>query len=229
MISHLSIVVPAYDEEASLARTVLAADDELRDRVAEKIEWILVDDGSTDGTWSEVERLVSMMKGAVSVRHQVNRGLGAAIWTGMSRASGEWCTWMPADGQFVPQAFVDMAQMTDRADLVLLMREEGKRKWWRQILTIGFYGWMRVMLGFDPYGYSGVFLVRRELVLDIPLHSTTGMQNYAIAIYGQRRGGRVRQVRTVIRPRLSGRSKVTNLTTMIKTFVDIIRFRLAVR
>jgi glycosyltransferase involved in cell wall biosynthesis len=225
MISSLSIVVPAYNEEANLASTVLAANEVLQNRAAEQLEWILVDDGSADGTWSEAQRLVDTVAGVVPLRHQENRGLGAAIWTGMAHASGDWCTWMPADGQFDPQAFVDMAHLADGADLVLLMRDEGRRAWWRQILTAAFYGWIRVMLGFDPYGYSGIFLVRREFVQAIPLHSTTGMQNYAVAIHCQRRKGRIRQTRTVVRLRLSGRSKVANLPTMLRTFVDIIRFR----
>ena len=228
MLPSLSIIVPAYNEEDSLVHTVLVAEEELRDHVADPLEWILVDDGSTDGTWSEMNNLLNAMSGVIPLKHLTNRGLGAAVWTGMARATAEWCTWMPADGQFKACALVDMIDHVNYSDLVLLMREERKRSWQRQILSLGFYGWIRVMLGFNIYGFSGIFLVRRDIVQGIPLHSATAVQNYVVAIHCQKNGYRIRQTYTVVQPRISGQSKVANLSTILKSFYDIVRLRLVV-
>jgi glycosyltransferase involved in cell wall biosynthesis len=223
----LSIVVPAYNEEANLASTVSALEDVLLQHSIGPLEWLLVDDGSVDGTYAEITALAGRLTGAVPLQHPANQGLGAAIWTGMTRASGEWCTWMPADGQIDPQSIVDMVQIADKADVILLMRDETERGRGRQLLTLGFYGWMRVMFGFDPYGFSGIYLARRQIVQGLPSYGATAVQNYAVAIYGKKHGYRIAQVHTVIRPRLSGRSKVANLPTMIKTLSEIfvLRFR----
>lgn len=225
LLSSLSVVVPAYNEEANVTRVVLRAEAVLRNHVAERLEWILVDDGSTDGTWSEIKRLADSIPHVISLRHSTNRGLGAAVWTGVTNASSDWCVWMSADGQTPPQAIADMAELAHGADIVLLMREETERTRWRQIVTLGLYGLMRMMLGFVPYGYSGTFLARREILQDIRLHSTTGVQNYAVVLHCQRNGNRIRQTRTVIQPRMSGRSKVANLPTMLKTLFDIMKLR----
>lgn len=222
-VKGLSIVIPAYNEESNLARTVLAAEAVLKNRAAEQLEWILVDDGSTDSTWSEITNLADSMPNVIPLKHTTNRGLGAAIWTGMAQASSEWCTWMPADGQFDPQSYVDMVRLADESDLVLLMRDKDDRAWQRRILTMMMYGLMRIVLGFDPYGYSGVFLVRGRILQDVPLYGTTGVQNFAVVLHCQKNEYRIQQTCTVIQPRMSGKSKVSNVPTMLKVFYDIMK------
>jgi len=221
-IQELSIVIPAYNEESNLARIVLEAEAVLKNHAAERLEWILVDDGSTDSTWSEITNLADSMPDVIPLKHTTNRGLGAALWTGMAQASSEWCTWMPADGQFAPQSYVDMMRFAEGSDLVILMRDDD-RAWQRRILTIMMYGLMRIVLGFDAYGYSGVFLVRRRILQDVPLYSTTGVQNFAVVLHCQKNEYRIQQTCTVIQPRMSGKSKVSNVPTMLKVFYDIMK------
>jgi len=221
----LSVVVPGYNEKPNLARTVLAADAVLQNQFTGRLEWILVDDGSTDGTWSAIESLADSLPNVVPLQHSKNRGLGAAIWTGMKNVSSTWCTWLPADGQIDPQAIGDMVRLAHEADIVLLMREEAKRAWWRRCLTLGLYGLLRIMFGFDPYGYSGVYMIRQPILRNVQLHSTTGLQNYVVAMHCQRNGYHIRQTHTITQPRMSGQSKVTNLQTMYKTFLDVIKLR----
>ena len=221
----LSIVVPGYNEKSNLTRTVLAADAMLQNQFAGRLEWILVDDGSTDGTWVEIERLVESLPNVIPIQHSRNRGLGAAIWTGMTNVSSTWCTWLPADGQIDPQAICEMVRLTPKADIILLMRKEVKRKWLRRTLTLGLYGLMRIMSGFDPYGFSGIYMIRQPILRNVHLHSTTGLQNYVVALHCQKNGYLVRQIHTVTQPRMSGQSKVTNMRTMYKTFFDVIKLR----
>jgi glycosyltransferase involved in cell wall biosynthesis len=224
----LSIVVPAYNEEANLAPTVLAAEAVFRDIDTESLEWVLVDDGSVDGTWPEITRLADTVPGVVPARHAVNRGLGAAIWTGMAQVSSDWCTWMPADGQFKPQAFVDMWHLADASDLVILIRDEIKRAWWRRIPSLAVHGLMQVGIDFDLYGYCGIFMARRAIVQDVPLYCTTGVQNFAVVLHSHRDGRHIRRVSAVIQPRISGKSKVANPSTMLKSLFEIVRLRLSI-
>jgi dolichol-phosphate mannosyltransferase len=228
MISSLSVVIPAYNEEVDLVQTTLSTEAALRSCVSRQLEWLLVDDGSTDSTYSEITRLVSMIPNVVPLRHPENRGLGAAIWTGMTHASMEWCTWTPADGQVDPQSLINMMQLEDESDLVLLMRDEKGRGHWRQLLTLALYGWMRIMFGFDPYGFSGIYLIRKRILQDISSSGTTAVQNYAVAIHCQKLGYRIRQTQAVMRPRMSGKSKVANFPTMLKTLYELFRLRATV-
>ena len=84
------IVIPAYNEEKTVAETVRGAL-QAADRV------LVVDDGSTDRT-SEI----AASAGAIVVRHAVNRGLGGALGTGIEgalRLGADLIATMDADGQ----------------------------------------------------------------------------------------------------------------------------------
>src|SRR5437588_10337619 len=94
--------MPVYNEratvETAIAR-VLATDASV-----DGLELIVVDDGSTDGTrelldshdWPENVRIL---------RHESNRGKGAALRTGLAVAAGEYCTIMDADLEYDPSNF----------------------------------------------------------------------------------------------------------------------------
>lgn len=226
MISSLSVVVPAHNEEASLVQAVLRADDLLRPSVGKDLEWLVVDDGSTDTTYSEITRLRALAPNVVPLRHVERRGLGAAIWTGIAAASMDWCTWLPADGQFHPQCLVDMLALARGSDLVLLMRDEGQREQSRRLLTLALYGMMRLAFGLDLYGFSGIFMGPRETVQEIPLLATTGVQNYAVAIHFRNNGAALQQLSSVVQPRISGSSRVANLRTVLHVLYEVLRLRL---
>ncbi len=90
MGSDLSIVVPAYNEEAAIGHTL---EDILR--VFPVAEVIVVDDCSTDRT-AEVVLAYARVK---LVRHRFNRGQGGAIKTGMRAATGCFVAWFDADNE----------------------------------------------------------------------------------------------------------------------------------
>jgi len=95
----LSIVVPAYNEEACLASIVV----EVRDAAARQgidAELVIVDDGSTDGTPAISAQLARELPRVRVVRHASNQGSGQAIRTGLAHARGTFAIYVPADGQF---------------------------------------------------------------------------------------------------------------------------------
>jgi glycosyltransferase involved in cell wall biosynthesis len=92
----LSIVVPAHDEAATIVATV----ESLR-AVAwhPRVEIIVVDDGSTDGTAARLAPLAA--SGAVRLLgHPSRRGRGAALRTGVAAASGEILAFHDGDGEY---------------------------------------------------------------------------------------------------------------------------------
>ncbi|RIK47162.1 MAG: glycosyltransferase family 2 protein [Chloroflexi bacterium] len=103
MKQRISIVMPACNEEEALrllpARLfpVLEA---MQD--AYELELVLVDDGSSDATFVEMERLRDSSPPFPIVLgvHPVNRGLGAALRTGSDLATGQIIVWLDADGTY---------------------------------------------------------------------------------------------------------------------------------
>jgi glycosyltransferase involved in cell wall biosynthesis len=97
----LSVLVPVYNErhvvEASLRR-VLALNHELINR----LEVIVVDDHSTDGSWEILQRLADEDDRMMLLRHERNMGKGAAIRTAISRATGDITVVHDADLEYNP-------------------------------------------------------------------------------------------------------------------------------
>ncbi|NLE45701.1 MAG: glycosyltransferase family 2 protein [Chloroflexi bacterium] len=100
----LSIVLPCYNEAENIAkirRELLPVATELtRDY---SLEVVFVDDGSTDGTWLALTEAFGGADVQIPVRferHRANRGLGAALRTGLSAACGEVVVTTDSDGTY---------------------------------------------------------------------------------------------------------------------------------
>ena len=115
----ISVVVPLYNEEESLGE--LAA---WIDRVAGEnslsYEIIMIDDGSSDGSWAEVERLKAIYPAIKGIRFGRNYGKSAALYCGFAEAEGEVVFTMDADLQDSPDEIPELYRMIteDGYDLV---------------------------------------------------------------------------------------------------------------
>ncbi len=99
----VTVVVPCYNEEKSLGYLAKALG-ELESRLAGRhtASFILVDDGSQDDTWPLMERLFGERPGFTLLRHADNRGVGAAILTGIRAARSEVVCSMDCDCSYDP-------------------------------------------------------------------------------------------------------------------------------
>jgi glycosyltransferase involved in cell wall biosynthesis len=107
--STTSIIVPALNEAEAIDGLVRA----LRGS-APWHEVIVVDDGSTDGTGERARGA-----GAIVVRHPYNKGNGAAVKSGIRRATGDAILIVDGDGQHRPADAVRLVSRLDEYDLVI--------------------------------------------------------------------------------------------------------------
>jgi glycosyltransferase involved in cell wall biosynthesis len=97
----LSVVVPCYNEERTLdlcVESVLAIRDEMLD-----LELIVVDDCSNDKSLEVARRLEANIPSLVVLRHEKNMGKGAALRTGIARATGDFVAIQDADREYDPR------------------------------------------------------------------------------------------------------------------------------
>lgn len=110
----LTVVIPAFEDEEVIAASVRAVDAALGSAGWEH-EVIVVDDGSTDGT-AEAARSA----GARVLRHEENRGKGAAVRTGVAASRGEVVAFTDADLAYGPENLVRLAtKVADGWDVVV--------------------------------------------------------------------------------------------------------------
>ena len=96
---YLSVLIPAFNEERTLERVI---DTVLK--VPEDLEIVLIDDGSSDGTWQVMQSRVDGDR-VRSVRHDVNQGKGVAIRTGLQHARGHIVLIQDADLEYSPKDY----------------------------------------------------------------------------------------------------------------------------
>ena len=114
--SVVSVVIPALDEAATIGDVVA--------RLGAAAHWremLVIDDGSRDAT---AER--ARAAGACVVRHPYTKGNGAAVKSGIRRASGEFVLIIDADGQHPPEDALRLAQRLGEYDLVVGARASAR-------------------------------------------------------------------------------------------------------
>ncbi len=95
----LSVVLPAHNEADNL-RPLLRDGMAALGPLAHPLEFVVVDDGSTDGTWALLRDLAAADARVRPVRHTVNQGYGAAVATGLAAARHDLVLLCDADRQF---------------------------------------------------------------------------------------------------------------------------------
>ncbi|NQT19855.1 MAG: glycosyltransferase family 2 protein [Planctomycetes bacterium] len=95
----LSVIIPVYNEEATLAEILR------RVREVGVHEIIAVDDGSTDGSWAALQDALAADPELKLLRHEANRGKGAAIKTAIGSVTGDAVIIQDADLEYNPEEY----------------------------------------------------------------------------------------------------------------------------
>ena len=168
----ISVVVPLYNEEESLGE--LAA---WIDRVAGEnslsYEIIMIDDGSSDGSWAEVERLKAIYPAIKGIRFGRNYGKSAALYCGFAEAEAEVVFTMDADLQDSPDEIPEMRRMIleDGYDLVSGWKKKRYDPAGKRLPSKFFNLTARIVSGIRLHDFNcGLKAYRRKVIKSIEVY-----------------------------------------------------------
>lgn len=110
----VSVIIPAYNHEQYISEAVQS----VLTQTFEDFELIIIDDGSTDNTFAELEKITDPR--AKVLRHE-NQGAARTINKGISLARGEYTAILNSDDVFLPQRLAVMSSYLDRHPEILLV------------------------------------------------------------------------------------------------------------
>ncbi|MBI9066140.1 MAG: glycosyltransferase family 2 protein [Salinivirgaceae bacterium] len=170
---NLSIVVPLYNEEESLSELVAWIAKVMYDNNF-TYEILLIDDGSTDSSWREIE-LLSKEYGAIrGLKFRRNYGKSAALYVGFEAAEGDVVVTMDADLQDNPEEIPEMYHMIMKEKYHLVSGWKKKRfdPIFSKNLPSKFYNWTaRCMSGIKLHDFNcGLKAYKNEVVKSIEVY-----------------------------------------------------------
>lgn len=217
----LSLVLPAYNEEANIQRTISNAIWSLV-RMVEDFEIIVVDDGSRDET-ARIVKAVSAYEPRVKlISHQCNQGYGAALSTGFSKAGKQYTMYMDADGQFDLRDLNSMLPLLSSYDGVFGYRINRQDSWMRKLNAWGWNTIIRFVFGLRIKDIDCAFKIfRTEYFQNVTLEARGALLSTEVVYKFIRAGYSYTEVGVKHLPRKGGKSTGANLGVIARAFKEL--------
>jgi glycosyltransferase involved in cell wall biosynthesis len=219
----VSLFFPVYRDERTV-RIVAEKALRLLRSLGVPFEVVIVNDGSPDKSGAIADELAREHAEVRVVHHPKNLGYGAAVKSGIGASRHELVCMTDGDDEYEVEDFRKLLKLKDRYDLIITFR-------YRKIYssTRIFVSWVyNVLLRFffrTPFRdvSTGLRLVRRAVIEDVELESTSPFVGAELAIKAMLKGYRVGEVGIQTFPRSFGSGSSTSVPNILATIRDMWR------
>lgn len=198
----VSVLVPAKDEADNLPLFMELADAAFR-AAGPRFEVVVIDDGSTDRTWTVLQDLQARYPFLRAVRHRTQRGIADALRTGYLNARGDVLVFYPADLQFKPEDIPRLVApiLAGDADMVTGFKQG---KYEKAFVSRIYNGLSRLLFDVPVKDLNSVKAYRREIMDALPIRPD--WHRYMIVLAASQ-GYSVTEIPVPLYPRHAGKSK----------------------
>ena len=167
----LSVIMPAFNEGEKIYDNIVRVVRSLERDGLDGFEVIVVDDGSSDNTFSEIKRASADIEHVIAARNYHNLGKGWALKTGFSRSSGQYVAFLDADLDIAPSELIPLrkklAQGNHQVVIGSKMHPESKIDYpiGRKIFSFCYYMLIKILFDLPLRDtQTGIKLYRREVL-----------------------------------------------------------------
>jgi glycosyltransferase involved in cell wall biosynthesis len=218
----LSIVIPAHNEETTVAG-VVAGHCEVARSLTTTFEIVVCDDGSTDGTWAALESHRSCPELRL-IRNSARAGIPFTMKRLYADARGEWTYFAPADGQVPAAALARMWESREGAALVVGRRIPRRDPAGRVLIAQVYSAILGWIFRLPARDIDSVKLYRSEDLRAVPPRSQSNFFEAEILIALCSRGRTVREIDIPHRPRIAGQAKGVTAVDALRALRDVLAF-----
>ncbi|MGO8948186.1 MAG: glycosyltransferase family 2 protein [Ktedonobacterales bacterium] len=225
----VSVVLPAYNEEAVIAETITRCV-EVLSVIAPDYEIMVVDDGSRDRTGYIADALAATNARIRVVHNRPNRGYGGALIAGFDASTKSLLFFMDSDGQFdIQDLAVLLAEREHGHRIVLGYRERRQDAWMRKLNAWGWNLLVSLFFGLRVRDVDCAFkLCDASLIRACDIHSEGAMVNTEMLVKLSRLGIPYVQVPVHHYPRQHGSATGANPKVILHAFRELVRLRLRI-
>jgi glycosyltransferase involved in cell wall biosynthesis len=221
----LTYFFPAFNEAGNLEGMVEQAL-EVLPSFSQRFQILIVDDGSVDGTRAEADALAAAHPQVHVEHHEVNRGYGEALRTGIRATRSDAVVYTDGDRQF------DLAELSllwprlDEADVVVGYRIKRADAWHRLLVAWTFSRLLRAMFGLRVRDVDCAFkLIRREVADAVNPDAGGAFFSAEFLLRARHLGFTIVEVGVHHYPRRVGRSKGATPKVILRTIREMLALR----
>jgi glycosyltransferase involved in cell wall biosynthesis len=221
----VSIVLPAYNEEANIEQALTEATG-VAERLFGEHEVVVVDDGSTDRTGALVRAAAERDPRVRLIAHEANRGYGEALRTGFLAATLDFVFFTDADLQFDLDELEGFLQYAGTVDVVAGYRLNRQDPLVRRLMAYAWNLLVRVLFYVPVRDIDCAFkLFDRRVLREVDLESVGAMVNTELMVKLGRAGASVVEVGVHHRPRRAGEARGASLRVVVTAMREVVRMR----
>lgn len=215
---------PVYNDEKTI-RTVTEKSLKVLSDIASEYEILIVHDGSPDNSGKIADELAETYPAVSVVHHGRNRGYGKAIQSGFNYDNKyDWICFTDGDDEYDVRELYHMVKLLPHYDLLISFRYAKAYSTWRMFVSYVYNVVLRFMFR-SPYRdiSSGLKLVRREVIEDLDITSSSPFVGAEIVLKSMLKGYHVGEIGINTYPRQFGKSTSTSYANIIATIKDMLR------
>jgi len=229
LIDGISVFFPAYNEEGNIEKTINNAVRVL-DKNANNYEIIVVDDGSKDKTSEIVEKLAKRNDKIRLIKHEKNKGYGAAVSTGLYNSKFPWVVFTDSDGQFDFSELSNFvkAQKENGADLVIGYYAKRKVPFYRILNSKIWESIVYLLFGLKVKDIDcGFKLIKKEVIDSIPkLEAQRGaFISTEFLVKSKMNGFKIVEIPATHFERTEGQATGASMKVIINSLKDLFKLR----